>query len=131
MTIKAFNHISYAYESFKTRFVYRVDFNVWSIKCFGVQTITKSEQSNKQYIHVTLGQNEEQVKALDNEEAVEFKCVGCVNCWNDRRCVVKHEIKNHVVYFCLNCDDWVKVKSKVLDENWTLFDEKGNLRHDV
>ena len=83
------------------------------------------------YIHVTLGQNEEQVKALDNEEAVEFKCVGCGNCWNDRRCVVKHEIKNHVVYFCLNCDDWVKVKSKVLDENWTLFDEKGNLRHDV
>ena len=26
-------------------------------------------------------------------------------------------------YFCLNCDDWVKIKSKVLDENWTLFDK--------
>ena len=83
------------------------------------------------YLHVTLVQNEKEVEALYEGEPAEFKCVGCGNCWNDERCVVEHKIKNHMVYFCLNCDDWVKMKSKVLDENWTLFDEKGNLRHDV
>ena len=42
-----------------------------------------------------------------------------------------HIINDQWVHFCLNCDDWVKDKSKVLDENWTLFDNEGNLRYDV
>jgi hypothetical protein len=43
----------------------------------------------------------------------------------------KHVIRDHIVYFCLNCDNWVKDKTKVLDNNWTMFDGSGNLRYDV
>ena len=67
----------------------------------------------------------------EKEEPENFKCVGCKCDWSNKSCVVKHVIGDHIVYFCLNCEDWVKDKSKVLDRNWTMFDERGNLRYDV
>ena len=35
------------------------------------------------------------------------------------------------VYFCLNCDDWVKEKGRVFDQGWSLFDLDGNLNNFV
>ena len=49
----------------------------------------------------------------------------------DKRCVTEHTIYNHVMYFCLNCNDWVKNKSAVLEPNWTLMDERVNLRSNL
>ena len=58
-----------------------------------------------------------------------FKCVGCSYDWKERWCVVEHKAKNMQLYFCLNCDDWIKDKSKVLDQGWSLFNQDGNLNH--
>jgi hypothetical protein len=46
-------------------------------------------------------------------------------------CIVEHIVRNQKVYFCLNCDDWVRDKSRVLEESWALFVDKGNLQYDV
>ena len=51
--------------------------------------------------------------------------------WKDKRCVEEHTLNNHRVYFCLNCNDWVKNKYAVLDPNWSLLDERGNLRSNL
>ena len=64
-------------------------------------------------------------------ERSEYKCVSCNYTWKDEICVVEHNINNTNVFFCLNCDDWVKEKTAVLDYGWSLFDEDGFLRHDV
>ena len=37
-------------------------------------------------------------------------------------CIMEHAIINQIVYFYLNCDSWVRDKSKVLDANCTMFD---------
>ena len=60
-----------------------------------------------------------------------YKCVSCDYEWSESNCVVKHILKNKEVYFCLNCDDWVKDKSRVLDKGWSLFDMAGNLNQFV
>jgi hypothetical protein len=60
-----------------------------------------------------------------------FKCVSCKHEWKDSWCVVEHKVKNMEVYFCLNCNDWVKEKDKVLDQGWSLFEQDGNLNHFV
>ena len=65
-----------------------------------------------------------------NDES-SFKCVGCKNSWTDRSCVVKHTIDGNETFFCLNCQDWVKYKTRVYDPNWTLYDEDGYLKSDV
>ena len=78
----------------------------------------------------TLAQNDGKFVAEEAEHQ-EFKCVGCHSCWTDRKCIVEHTVRNQKVYFCLNCDDWVKDKSRVLEVSWSLFDDKGNLRYDV
>ena len=49
----------------------------------------------------------------------DFKCAGCENVWKDENCVIKHDMQNKEVFFCLNFDDWIV---------WTLLDEPGNLR---
>ena len=54
-----------------------------------------------------------------------FKCVSCMDTWTDEKCVVKHTVKNHTVYFCLNCDEWVQIKENVFDHGWTLLGEDG------
>ena len=61
----------------------------------------------------------------------EYKCVGCKSCWTENGFTVEHVIANQKVQFCLNCEDWIRDKSKVLDKNWTLLDQAGNLRYDV
>ena len=35
------------------------------------------------------------------------------------------------LYFCLNGDDWIQQKEKVVDQEWSLFDQDGNLSHYV
>ena len=45
--------------------------------------------------------------------------------------VVKHEIENMQLWFCLNCDEWIQDKTQVLKKDWTLFDQIGDLRRDV
>ena len=35
------------------------------------------------------------------------------------------QYRKYEKFFCLNCDDWIKYKTKVLDQGWTLFDEEG------
>ena len=58
-----------------------------------------------------------------------FKCVGCKCEYKEERFVVKHLIKDTEIFFCLNCEDWVKEKQNVLEPGWSLFDEDGNLNH--
>ena len=36
--------------------------------------------------------------------------------WNDKNCVKEHTIKSMNVFFCLNCDNWIKDKAEVLTE---------------
>jgi hypothetical protein len=61
----------------------------------------------------------------------EYICVSCNHTWKDQDCMVEHKIKNIKVFFCLNCDDWVRVKTAVFDQGWSLFDKDGFLRHDI
>ena len=76
------------------------------------------------YLHV-MSEN----KTEANSE--KFKCISCKHIWEDRSCVMEHFIGNMRMFFCLNCDDWVHDKQKVLEHGWTLFDEAGNLRMDL
>ena len=64
-------------------------------------------------------------------KGVKFGCVSCKHEWKETKFVVKHTIDNMEVYFCLNCDDWVKSKERVFDQGWSLFDQDGNLNHFV
>ena len=80
---------------------------------------------NCQYLHVTLAENDTKIKSKD------YECAGCKNVWEDENCVIRQNIGNKEVFFCLNCDDWIVNKSAVLNSNWTLFDQYGNLRQDV
>ena len=85
--------------------------------------------SSCDFLHVILVQGDVNVSDVVEENA--YKCAGCENAWTNRNCVVEHMLSNHIVYFCLNCEDWITDKSKVLDKTWSLFDKAGNLRHDV
>ena len=78
------------------------------------------------YSHDTLICGEQKLVEAETMDK-EFKCVSCSHTWKESNCVVKHLINNMEVYFCLNCDDWVKYKSKVFDQGWSLFDGEGNL----
>ena len=86
-------------------------------------------ENNFDFLHDTLAQDDRSYGRKDEEQ--EYKCVGCESCFSDRRCIVQHLVGNQTVNFCLNCDDWVTDKTKVLDSNWTLLDSRGNLRTDV
>ena len=81
------------------------------------------------FLHDTLARDDGNSAQQDQEQ--EYTCVGCKSCFADMRCIVQHVVSNQKVNFCLNCDDWVKDKTKVLDSNWTLLDSRGNLRRDV
>ena len=72
-------------------------------------------------------------KILENieDDKAEFKCIGCKNVWDDKECVVRHMINGRETFFCLNCQDWVKFKTRVHDSNWSLFDESGYLKVDI
>ena len=81
------------------------------------------------FLHVTLAISDEAVTG--QKELLEYKCVGCESCWTDKGFTVEYVVANQKVQFCLNCEDWIKDKSKVLDKNWSLFDQAGHLRYDV
>ena len=72
---------------------------------------------------------EKQKEKSDMKEKKEpsYKCVSCHSEWQEHRYLVKHNIQNKQVYFCLNCDDWVKHKERVFDHGWSLLDQSGNL----
>ena len=42
-----------------------------------------------------------------------------------------HVIENTETIFCRNCEDWVKEKSNVYSQGWTLFDQDGFLRTEM
>ena len=66
-----------------------------------------------------------------NSERSEFKCAGCKDVWNERKCVQEHYIENMAVFFCLNCNDWIRDKAAVFNEEWTMFDDAGFLQTDI
>ena len=82
------------------------------------------------YSHDTLVCGEQKINESE-KKIKEFKCVSCSYTWKESNCVVKHHINNMEAYFCLNCEDWVKYKSKVFDQDWSLFDGEGNLNQYV
>jgi hypothetical protein len=62
--------------------------------------------------------NDNQKKAHKN-----FPCYGCKNCYDDRTCVIQHEVQN--------CDSWMERKDEILTPGWSIFDQNGDLRQDV
>ena len=87
-----------------------------------------ARKSDCDFLHVTLVHDDGKGRVNNKVEEEKFQCASCKDCWTDKRCVVAHTQNNHAMYFCLNCNDWVSNKSAVLDPNWTLLDEGGNLR---
>ena len=81
------------------------------------------------YRHVTLACDDQ--NSNNSHKTVAMKCAGCKSDWVDKNHVVKHIILNRLTFFCLNCNDLIKDKTRVLEKGWTLFDEAGFLRHDV
>ena len=82
------------------------------------------------YSHDTLVSDDDRRKTNESEME-KFECVGCKHEWEERQFVVMHNIHNMDLYFCLNCDDWIKYKGNVLDIGWSLFDTDGNLSYNV
>jgi hypothetical protein len=87
------------------------------------------KRRNCEYLHVFLAKTENEAKTKSKD--YECAAAGCKNVWQDTKCVVKQNIGNGEVFLCLNCDDWIVNKSAVLNSDWTLFDQHGNLRQDV
>ena len=67
---------------------------------------------------------------MENKEPG-FKCQGCDSVYPEENYVVTHEINYMHLWFCLNFDEWIKDKTKVLNKDWNLFDQNGALRRDV
>ena len=78
------------------------------------------------YSHDKLVCGNKKVKSYQN-----YKCAGCKHEWQEKCFVVQHNLKNMEVFFCLNCDEWIKDKDKVFDFGWSLFDQDGNLNYFV
>ena len=68
------------------------------------------------------------ILAIDLKEVKDYKCAGCNDIWIDRACMTEHVIENRRAFFCLNCDDWIRNKSKVFEHGWKLLDKGGFLR---
>ena len=83
-------------------------------KCKWIESRNGCRRTNCEYLH--------------NKTNDSFKCSSCLDTWKDRTCVKEHLIENRVVYFCLNCDDWIRDKSGVFRQGWTLLDDQGYLR---
>ena len=67
----------------------------------------------------------------NDDAAIEYKYISCKNSWNDKNFVVEYSINGRETFFCLNCDDRVKLKTRVHDVNCALYDKSGNLKLDV
>ena len=82
-----------------------------------------SRNESCDFLHVTLASGDHRFSL--------FECAGCKNVWDDKACVVMQTINGRETFFCLNCQDWIKDKTRVFEQNWTLFDDEGFLRRDV
>lgn len=79
------------------------------------------------YLHVTLACDDgHQIQAHKS-----YPCLGCKNCYEDKTCVVQNIVANTPFYLCLNCDEWIKHKDKIMTPGWSLFNQNGDLRRDV
>ena len=95
--------------------------------CKWSQQRSGCRRQNCDYLHVTLASDDRrQINAHKS-----FPCIGCQNCYDDVACVVQHKIENSSFYLCLNCEDWIKHKEKIITPGWSLFDHNGALRRDV
>ena len=84
------------------------------------------------YLHgVQSNEEVENVGNMNVNVAEDYQCVSCKCAWKDRNCLVMHDIQSTSVYFCLNCDDWVKNKMAVFDQGWSLLDNEGYLRNGI
>ena len=72
-------------------------------------------------------------KNLNNTGAaiMEYKCSGCKSSWTEKCNVKEHVIQNMQKFFCLNCDDYIKDKTKNFNEGLTLLDVHGFLRRNL
>ena len=94
--------------------------------CKWAQREVGCKRADCDFFHCTLAEQQNVIN-----EVGYFKCASCKDVWQDQNCVVKHVVKHRELYFCLNCDDFVDDKAQVLDINWTLVDQLGNLRRDI
>ena len=86
------------------------------------------KRQNCDFLHVTHAGDDQK----ENTHKVKgYECGGCKSIFPQANYVVKHEIKNTEVLFCLNCNDWIRDKEQVLNKDWTLFDINGDLRRDI
>ena len=91
------------------------------------QSGCKREDCDYLHIDVTLACDD----VNTNNAHKVYPCSGCQNYYEDQTCVVKHVVKNTQIFLCLNCDDWIQEKDKILNPGWTMFDLNGYLRRDV
>ena len=77
-------------------------------------------RSNCDFLHVTLACNDGNKNA---HKETKYKCEGCKSVFPRDNYVVRHAIHNMELWFCLNWDDFIKDKSKVWNNDWTLFDQ--------
>ena len=96
--------------------------------CKWFQRAVGCRRNNCDFLHVTLAGDDGNKTA---HKQLCFKCEGCQSSYPEEIYVVKHEIKNMQFWFCLNCDDWIQDKALVLNKEWTLFDDNGDLRRGV
>ena len=85
-------------------------------------------EENCDFLHVTSACGDDGKTA---HKEIEYKCAGCKSMFPSEQYVVKHEIQNTEIFFCLNCEDWIGNKEQVLRSDWILFDGNGCLRRDV
>ena len=95
-------------------------------KCF--QKEVGCRRNNCDFLHVTLADGDGKQTA---HKEPGFKCQGCDSVYPEENYVVTHEINYMHLWFCLNFDEWIKDKTKVLNKDWNLFDQNGALRRDV
>ena len=91
-------------------------------------TAVGCRRKNCDFLDVTLA-GDDGKKSAHKQSC--YECKGCESIYPAENYVVKHVIKNMQLWFCLNCDEWIQDKEKVLGKDWTLFDQNGDLRKDV
>ena len=84
-------------------------------------------RQNCEYLHVTLARDD----GRQMEAHKYFPCAGCKNCFEDMSCVVQHMIDNTALFLCLNCDDWIQYKERILTPGWSLLDQNGFLKRNI
>ena len=95
--------------------------------CKWLKSNSGCKRQNCDYLHVTLvGDDDKQI-----EEHKHFPCAGCKNVFDDKDCVIQHVVQNTAFVLCLNCEDWIQFKERVIAPGWSLFDHNGDLRADV